>query len=60
MQPNAPVTSVVMLGNIIPFVVQSERFFREAWPQISQSVESERMRTSCSLDAHRLVVVARK
>ncbi|HZO39709.1 MAG TPA: hypothetical protein VFE97_10835 [Methylomirabilota bacterium] len=33
-------TSVVMLGNIIPFVVQSERFFREAWPQISQSVES--------------------
>jgi hypothetical protein len=29
-----------MLGNIIPFVFQGERFFREAWPQISQSVES--------------------
>src|SRR5436309_7744116 len=40
MQPNAPVTSVVMNGNIMPLVFQSERFFREAWPQISQSVES--------------------
>src|SRR2546427_2117996 len=40
MQPNAPVTSVVMDGNIMPLVFQSERFFREAWPQISQSVES--------------------
>src|SRR5262245_64056312 len=40
MQPNAPVTSVVMTGNIMPLVFQSERFFREAWPQISQSVES--------------------
>src|SRR5881628_4074833 len=25
---------------IMPLVFQSERFFREAWPQISQSVES--------------------
>jgi len=73
-------------------VVQSERFFREAWPQISQSVESgtdaasdvqwiaapsaSRPARACwtrkvelfggldgtpfSLDAHRLVVVARK
>src|SRR5262244_3951763 len=40
MQPNAPVTRVVMNGNIMPHVFQSERFFREAWPQISQSVES--------------------
>src|SRR5262249_28870967 len=40
MQPNAPVTSAVMTGNIMPMVFQSERFFREAWPQISQSVES--------------------
>src|SRR5262245_32463234 len=40
MQPNAPVTSVVISGNIMPLVFQSERFFREAWPQISQSVES--------------------
>src|SRR5262245_65802096 len=40
MQPNAPVTSVVTNGNIMPLVFQSERFFREAWPQISQSVES--------------------
>src|SRR3989442_3990824 len=40
MQPNAPVTSVVTNENIMPLVFQSERFFREAWPQISQSVES--------------------
>src|SRR5262249_61916172 len=40
MQPKARVTSVVMNGNIMPLVFQSERFFREAWPQISQSVES--------------------
>jgi hypothetical protein len=46
-----------MVGNIIPFVFQGERFFREAWPQISQSVESG---TPVSLDAHLLVVVARK
>jgi hypothetical protein len=50
-----------MLGNIIPFVLQSERFFREAWPQISQSVESGTdAARHFSLDAHRLVVVARK
>ena len=36
MQPNAPVTDVVMKGNIMPDMFQSERFFREAWPQISQ------------------------
>ncbi len=36
MQPNAPVTNVVMKGNIMPDMFQSERFFREAWPQISQ------------------------
>ena len=29
-----------MNRNIMPLVFQSERFFREAWPQISQSVES--------------------
>src|SRR5215831_7643898 len=40
MQPNAPVTRVVMNGNIMLLVFRSERFFREAWPQISQSVES--------------------
>jgi hypothetical protein len=30
MQPNAPVTSVGMKGNIMPLVFQSERFFRDA------------------------------
>src|SRR3989449_10888072 len=36
MQPNAPVTNVVMKGKIMPDMFQSERFFREAWRQISQ------------------------
>ena len=36
LQPNAPVTSAVMNQNIMPDMFQSERFFREAWPQISQ------------------------
>jgi hypothetical protein len=57
-----------MLGNIIPFVFQGERFFREAWPQIRSRWNPERMRRAMcsgspppfSLDAHRLVVVARK
>jgi SAM-dependent methyltransferase len=40
MQPNAPVTSVVMKGTIMPEVFQSERFFREAWPQISHAFAS--------------------
>src|SRR5262249_48599031 len=39
MQPNEPATSVVMNGNIMPPGFQSERFFREAWRRISQSVE---------------------
>src|SRR4029450_3564842 len=40
MQPNAPVTSVVMKRTIMPEVFQSERFFREAWPQISHAFAS--------------------
>src|SRR2546426_2863490 len=40
MQPNAPVISVVMKGTIMPEVFQSERFFREAWPQISHAFAS--------------------
>ena len=40
MQPNAPVISVVTKGTIMPEVFQSERFFREAWPQISHAFAS--------------------
>src|SRR5207249_11638226 len=39
-QPNAPVTRVAMNGNIMPLVFQSERFFREAWAQVAEAVES--------------------
>ena len=40
MQPNAPVIRVVMKGTIMPEVFQSERFFREAWPQFSHAFAS--------------------
>src|SRR5262245_18736182 len=40
MQPNPPVTSVVMKGTIMPEVFQSERFFREAWTKISHAFAS--------------------
>jgi len=50
-----------MLGNIIPFVFQSERFLRES---VAADLAVGGIRNGCgtsfSLDAHRLVVVARK
>jgi len=61
MQPNAPVISVVMKGTIMPEVFQSERFFPEAWPQISHAFASTvDAATEVQWIAGRLVLVAWK